>query len=64
MLSEDLGFDAETQNEPICVTVQLEDDAVLEEDEYFYLTIVAGSPVSSSLSSLTASVIILNDDSE
>ena len=62
---EELQFEVETQDQPICITVHPENDTTLETDEYFNLEIVADPPVNSSLSSRpTASVIILNDDSK
>lgn len=62
---EELQFEVENQTLPICITLRIVDDTILETDEYFFLNIIAFPPVNQSLSSQpTASVIILDDDSK
>lgn len=56
-------FLVETQSQSICVPIQITDDAILEDEETFYVTIVASPPVKSFAMSL-APVIIEDDDSE
>lgn len=63
-ISENKQFEIQKQTEPICIIVYPNDDMTLEEDESFFVTIIANPPVSTSLSRLMASVIIRDDDSK
>ena len=60
--SEPQLFEIQTQTQTICTLVRPNNDVILEDDESFSVTIVAGPPVQSPSPRLTATVVILNDD--
>ena len=63
-VSEQRVFVSQNQAQPICINVNIENDATVETDESFILQIVAAPPVSTLSSQLAALVIIQNDDSK